>query len=114
MQIKRAEDINKKFNQDIDWLFVSSTTGTILDRTPITRRLKRAAVKAFGENNAKGITPHSLRRSIASILVDTGMPIDSVASFLRHDTKTLMTHYNKANDDAFRNRFDEFKINEIE
>jgi integrase len=33
---------------------------------------------------AQRVTPHRLRASVATLLLDTGMPIDQVQKFLRH------------------------------
>ena len=33
---------------------------------------------------AKQVTPHRLRASVATILLDAGMPLDHVQKFLRH------------------------------
>ena len=109
MQIEEASKVKKKLNRDNDLLFPSSASGGHISRNYIQARLRDAAIKCFGKEAAAGITPHSLRRSIGSILVDTGMPIDSVAAFLRHNTTTLMAYYNKANEEQFKNDLQEIR-----
>lgn len=42
----------------------------------------RSAARAAGFE--KQVTPHRLRASVATILLDAGMPIDQVQKFLRH------------------------------
>jgi integrase/recombinase XerD len=41
---------------------------------------------ALGKNSHidKKVTPHRLRASVATILLDAGMPLDQVQKFLRH------------------------------
>jgi integrase/recombinase XerD len=46
------------------------------------QRLVRDAAKRAG--TLKHVTPHRLRASVATILLDAGMPLDQVQKFLRH------------------------------
>ncbi len=47
----------------------------------VQRVVKRAARDA---GIAKRVTPHRLRASVATLLLDAGMPLDQVQKFLRH------------------------------
>ena len=37
-----------------------------------------------GVNAGASVTPHRLRASVATLLLDAGMPLDQVQKFLRH------------------------------
>ena len=52
--------------------------------------VKDAAQKAGIE---KSVTPHRLRASVATILLDAGMPLDQVQKFLRHKRITTTQIY---------------------
>jgi integrase/recombinase XerD len=41
----------------------------------------------------KHVTPHRLRASVATILLDAGMPLDQVQKFLRHKRITTTQIY---------------------
>ena len=60
--------------------------------------------------NPEEITPHALRRSIASTLVDNNIPLDAVADYMRHGTEVLQNHYNQPNRKQFRNKFSNLKL----
>ena len=47
----------------------------------VQRLIKNSARRA---NIDKNVTPHRLRASVATILLDAGMPLDQVQKFLRH------------------------------
>jgi integrase/recombinase XerD len=47
----------------------------------VQKLVKDAAQKAGVQKN---VTPHRLRASVATILLDAGMPLDQVQKFLRH------------------------------
>lgn len=51
-----------------------------------TPRMVQKLVKeaAFSAGIQKRVTPHRLRASVATILLDAGMPLDQVQKFLRH------------------------------
>ena len=56
----------------------------------IQRLVKDAARRAGIEKN---VTPHRLRASVATILLDEGMPLDQVQKFLRHKRITTTQIY---------------------
>lgn len=56
----------------------------------VQRLIKAAAQRAGIEKN---VTPHRLRASDATILLDAGMPLDQVQKFLRHKRITTTQIY---------------------
>lgn len=56
----------------------------------IQRLVKDAAQRADIQKN---VTPHRLRASVATILLDAGMPLDQVQKFLRHKRITTTQIY---------------------
>ena len=52
--------------------------------------IKDAAQRAAIDKN---VTPHRLRASVATILLDAGMPLDQVQKFLRHKRITTTQIY---------------------
>ncbi len=56
----------------------------------VQKLVKDAAQKAGLEKN---VTPHRLRASVATILLDAGMPLDQVQKFLRHKRITTTQIY---------------------
>jgi integrase/recombinase XerD len=55
------------------------------------QRLVKGAAQQAGIN--KNVTPHRLRASVATILLDQGMPLDQVQKFLRHKRITTTQIY---------------------
>lgn len=67
----------------------SRTRGYVFESNRHTRYSPRAVqriVKEAAERAGVGkkVTPHRLRASVATLLLDAGMPIDQVQKFLRH------------------------------
>jgi integrase/recombinase XerD len=56
----------------------------------VQRLIKDAAQRAGIDKN---VTPHRLRASVATILLDAGMPLDQVQKFLRHKRITTTQIY---------------------
>ena len=56
----------------------------------VQRLVKDAALRAGIDKN---VTPHRLRASVATILLDAGMPLDQVQKFLRHKRITTTQIY---------------------
>ncbi len=56
----------------------------------VQRLVKDAAQRAGIDKN---VTPHRLRASVATILLDAGMPLDQVQKFLRHKRITTTQIY---------------------
>lgn len=61
------------------------------DTTRYVQRLVHEAAQRAGV--AKRVTPHRLRASVATILLDAGMPLDQVQKFLRHKRITTTQIY---------------------
>lgn len=57
----------------------------------MVQRLVRDAAKRAGID--KNVTPHRLRASVATLLLDAGMPLDQVQKFLRHKRITTTQIY---------------------
>jgi len=111
-QMQLNKELSKKYPSNDGWFFRSSHKGGFISRDYIRTRLVAAAELAFGKDKAKGVSAHTLRRSIASLLVDKNIPIDMVASLLRHNVGTMLKHYNKANTEIFAEKFSEFSVDE--
>ena len=60
-----------------------------------TPRYVQRLVKEIAKQAAidKNVTPHRLRASVATILLDAGMPLDQVQKFLRHKRITTTQIY---------------------
>lgn len=63
--------------------------------TRYTPRLVQRVVKAAAQTAGidKTVTPHRLRASVATLLLDGGMPLDQVQKFLRHQRITTTQIY---------------------
>ena len=59
--------------------------------TRYVQRLVHDAARRAGID--KHVTPHRLRASVATLLLDTGMPLDQVQKFLRHKRITTTQIY---------------------
>ena len=55
------------------------------------QRLAHEAARRAGID--KHVTPHRLRASVATLLLDAGMPLDQVQKFLRHKRITTTQIY---------------------
>ena len=71
------------------YVFESNSAGKYTTRY-VQRLVKDAARRAGIEKN---VTPHRLRASVATILLDDGMPLDQVQKFLRHKRITTTQIY---------------------
>ena len=73
----------------------SSALCSFVPKTPYTtryvQRLVHDAARRAGID--KHVTPHRLRASVATLLLDTGMPLDQVQKFLRHKRITTTQIY---------------------
>jgi integrase len=108
--LKQVE-VSKNKNSD---LLFSDETGCVISPRKVREQMKRVANNVVA--NPEEITPHALRRSIASTLVDNNIPLDAVADYMRHGTEVLQNHYNQPNRKQFRNKFSNLKlvVNEID
>src|ERR1700744_48967 len=71
------------------YIFESNRTNRYTTR--YVQRLVHRAAEQAGLN--KHVTPHRLRASVATILLDGGMPLDQVQKFLRHKRITTTQIY---------------------
>ena len=107
VQVLREQMIEASNNKVSELLFTNSN-GTVLSPRSVRETMKKVANIAMEDST--GVTPHALRRSIASTLVDSNLPIDSVADYLRHGTQVLQSHYNKPNRKLFRANFSGLRL----
>lgn len=70
------------------------------DGSPYGAGLARAAIRLANATCAtKGITPHRLRGTIATVMSENGAPIQSIQAYLRHkDVRTTMAYLEKNTD----------------
>ena len=71
------------------YVFESNRSGKYTAR--YVQRLVKDAARQAGID--KNVTPHRLRASVATILLDAGMPLDQVQKFLRHKRITTTQIY---------------------
>lgn len=88
-----------KTSPDTDHVLLTRS-GRMLAKTTIGRQLKRRAVHAgirivaTGDDVTSRVSPHALRRTFATILLNSGQPLDAVADVLGHRfVDTTRTHY---------------------
>jgi integrase/recombinase XerC len=67
------------------------------DGTPFCPGFARAAIRVANVAcSTKGITPHRLRGTIATLMSESGVPVQSVQAYLRHkDVRTTMAYLEK-------------------
>lgn len=85
----------KKYDQK-EQAFLLNKNGSRMREYTMNKNLKRIIEKTTIED--KNITMHSLRHSIASHLIEQGLPVDQVRQFLGHsqlETTQTYTHINK-------------------
>lgn len=70
------------------------------DGSEYARSFARAAIRvANGICATKGITPHRLRGTIATLMSESGAPVQSIQAYLRHkDVRTTMAYLEKNTD----------------
>ena len=103
------EQIKHNDNPD-GWLFKKPNSKSFMRPLKVRNNLKKVSKELFGEAEGNKVTPHELRRSLASMLVDENTPVDMVAALLRHNTKTLLASYNKANLDMLEEKLTSFQL----
>lgn len=104
-------------NPDTDWVLVTPK-GKQLPVAAIYKQLKRRAAKAGlyvlepkHREHRSEVTPHWLRRTFATILLNEGEHIDAVADVLGHAyVDTTRRHYAFASDARKKATIDAFKI----
>jgi hypothetical protein len=104
-------------NPDTDFVLVTRTGKQIPD-TAIHKQLKRRAVEAglyplepAHREHRSLVTPHALRRTFATILLNDGEHIDAVADVLGHESvDTTHKHYAFASEERRRATINAFKV----
>ncbi len=95
-----------------------SSTGRMLPEGTIHRQLKRRCARAglyvLGMAHKEWrseVTPHTLRRTFATILLNSGNPLDAVADVLGHESvDTTRRHYAFASDERRRQTIHSFEV----
>lgn len=78
-----------------DGLIVSKPTGEAFGSGFARRAIRLANTTC----STKGITPHRLRGTIATLMSEAGVPVQSIQAYLRHkDIRTTMAYLEKNND----------------
>ena len=93
--------INNKFS---DHVFINNR-GTSLSRSMIFKMIKKYALKA---NIKKDISPHSLRHSFATHLVEGGANLRAVQEILGHSSITTTEIYTHLDSDYLRSNLVEY------
>lgn len=89
--IERNEYL-KKNTSDTDALFLS-LQGTRLDTKSIRNLVKKYTSIVIGTVREKGYSPHKLRATVASSLIEVGFSIYDVQNLLDHDNVTTTQFY---------------------
>ena len=84
-----AQELRTYLNGRHGYVFESNRANRYTTR--YVQRLVQVAAQEAGIN--KHVTPHRLRASVATILLDAGMPLDQVQKFLRHKRITTTQIY---------------------
>lgn len=79
---ERQKEYRKQFGEQYieNDLVLKYPDGRPYSETQVTRQIGRMTEKFFG----KHITPHKIRHTVASIMIDYNIPIYSVSKFLGH------------------------------
>lgn len=114
---RRPELAEARQDPDTDWVLVT-TRGKQLPTAAIYKQLKRRASRAGlyvlepgHREHRSEVTPHTLRRTFATILLNGGEHLDAVADVLGHSyVDTTRKHYAFASDARKKATIDAFKI----
>ncbi len=72
----------------------------LIRRSPLTRSYCYERLKTYGERCQVNITPHQLRHSCATLLLNAGAPVLSVQTRLGHKWVNTTLGYGRAHDQA--------------
>lgn len=92
------------------WLFKETDSDRFIYPQKVRSQLTKIAKDTLGEALGKKVTPHTLRRSLGSMLIDDNTPVDVVARLLRHTPETLLGHYNATNTTLMKELFQSFSL----
>lgn len=74
-----------------DALFISTTTGNRMHKNTIANLVKKYT--SYVNTDGSGYSPHKLRATTASMLIESGVDIYSVQNYLDHDNVTTTQLY---------------------
>jgi integrase/recombinase XerD len=102
--IKRWRSRRQQLIENADdpgWLFITK------GKVPITRRVFSTMLKGFAKkaNIPLDVSPHDLRRTTATHLVENGAPIRQVQSLLGHSSLKVTTKYLRLSDEKIREEY---------
>jgi len=100
--------LEKYFNHSPNYLFVNRNNkplATLVIRQIIQQRLKSAGIK-------KPITPHSFRRSFATLLHNNGTKLTTIQNLLGHDSITTTEKYIQNNQQTIYDDYSKLWKNE--
>lgn len=101
--IEREIEVYLKMRQDDDpALFISNETGTRV-RPALVRQIFRETSNRL---NMEPITPHTLRHSFATRMIEEGVDIRYVAAFLGHQSLNTTKRYTHVRDYKLRQIYD--------
>jgi integrase len=114
---KSAEIRSARSNPETDHVLMTCH-GKQLQASTLHRQLKRRATLAGlytlerkGREPRSKVTPHSLRRSFATILLNDGQPLDAVADVLGHQSlNTTRNHYAFSTNHRRRETIEAFNV----
>lgn len=97
---KYLNDGRKKIiKEDIDYLFVSNTGKKITD--DFVRKIIKEIVKKSGLK--VNVTPHTLRHTFATHMLDEGADLKTVSDLLGHENLSTTTIYTHVSNERLRN-----------
>ena len=99
--LQAIDDYLINFKKESDWLFTSKN-GKQLDRITVWNRIKFYAKKAGIDKN-KNISPHTLRHSFATHLLENGTDIKYIRDLLGHSNIRTTLIYTKVSNKNIRN-----------
>ncbi|MEV3927053.1 tyrosine-type recombinase/integrase [Actinomadura coerulea] len=94
-------DADTEPEDEVDPPLFATRTGRPIDQPYVFRLLQRVA-KAAGITGADGLSPHSLRHSVATLLLDRGHPLHVVQDFLGHADPRTTRRYDHARESLDR------------
>ena len=103
------QEYNKQQNINSDYVFASKYKGTY--NAPDTTTLRKWAKKSGQLIGVETLSPHDFRHSMATLMVNNGMPVEQVSNLLNHaGLDVTMKHYIKANKDKIQAERDKYSL----
>ena len=88
-------------NSQTDHLFVTP------DGRPLAQGTVRYRCRQWGAIHAVSFSPHRLRHTFATRLLNQGLPLESIRRLLGHKTLTMTLRYARLHDSTVRQHFDD-------